>query len=232
MKRIFGAAAVVLAFATSSYAVPILQGKLVSTVDASDPTLWHVQVQVSSTGAGTDATDGGVSGAQFDLISKKTGASSAVAAGAGPLAGKSKINWAISSNDFSLTGPNRTDAIPALNPGNALYNGDGDLDSLGSSFGDNSHFSNATIGKSGFQTIATIDWNVPVGNFDTLDLVLIAPSYYDFSQTGNNFQGLYAAANVSTTGAVVSVVPEPASLALMGLGSLAAIGFIRRKNGR
>jgi hypothetical protein len=202
--------------------------QLVATKDATDPTLWHVAIQVQAQGTSA-AQGGGVAGMQFDVISKGTNISTPVPNGtSGANLNRVKTVYSIQAADFGvLRIPDKLNATPANNQLGAAfapyYVDDGDLDALGGSFADsNQSQSNTTLGMNGFQTIATEDWTVPIGQSEGLSLLVVAPLYYDFSATATNGLVAYTTINNgATTAPIVINFPEPASFVLMGLGSLA-----------
>jgi len=233
MRKVLGAVAIVMLSALAANASTI-SGKLISTQDGVDPTIWHVGVWVNLGATTSDPTDGGISGVQFDILSDGTGKSASVAAApSGPNFGKSKITWAPAlSTGFTLVTPAKRDAVPADNSSNNKYNGDGDLDAVFGSFFDTGNFANTVIGKDQYALLATEDWTIPVNQGDHLSLVLIAPTYYDFTATGSNFQRSVTAAPVidnSGTNGNIGVVPEPASIALLGMGVVGLVAVARRR---
>jgi hypothetical protein len=236
MRKILSVTAIVLCSALVAQASTLtLNGKLIGQQDATNPLLWHIAVMVQSIGT-TDgfiesgATDGGLASLQFDIISVGTGnMTPAQQSVSGPNTTKVKTVYALSSADFGTERlPDRKDATPASDPGNhgTLYNSDGDLDSLGGLLSDSGlGYANTTVGRNGFQTIATEDWlmNTAV-SAETLKLIFGGPGYYDFgsSHANTNFLVAYAAVN---DGETFIIGPEPTSLTLAFLAALGIVVF-------
>jgi hypothetical protein len=209
-----------------------LTGKLIQQQDATNPLLWHMTVQVQSTGTTDSApgtADGGVASVQFDIISVGTGNAAPVQQSiSGPNSTKVKTVYSLSSSDFGTERlPDRMDATPASDPGNhgTLYNSDGDLDALGGLLSDSGlGYANTTVGRSGFQTIATEDWlmNSPT-SLETLELIFGAPRYYDFGSghADTNFLVAYAVVNDGET----PTSPEPTGLVLAFSAALGLAAF-------
>jgi hypothetical protein len=204
-----------------------LTARLVSVQDAADPALWHVAIQVQSSNTTAGNADGGVSSFYFDVLSDGHGKSAPVPF-VPPNPGYNKVRTVfdpvITGGGFATFPPTPRDAIPADNAGNAKYDADGDFDAVFGGFFDSGNFGNTTVGKNGFQTIATEDWTVPVGQRDFLSLVIVGPEYYDFNFFGLNksgvpFQVPYSQLSVAQ-GDFIGV-PEPTSLALTGFGCIA-----------
>lgn len=239
MRKVLSVAAIVLCSALASQASTLtLTGKLVPTQDAVNPQLWHIAIQVQSTGttdspAGT--ADGGVASVQFDLISMGTNnATPAQQTATPPNNTKVKTAYALSASDFGTERlPDRKDATTASDPGNhgTLYNSDGDLDALGGLLSDSGlGYANTTVGRSGFQTIATEDWLLnTTQSVETLKLVFGGPGYYDFGDSHASTNFLVAYSSVVDGQTATISVPEPASLALMGFGAIGLVMGLRAR---
>jgi hypothetical protein len=232
MRKVLSLTAIVLCSTSVAQASTLtLTGRLVPIEDAVNPLLFHIAVQLQSTGT-TDgftesgATDGGVASVQFDIVSVTTGEISPVQQSvSGPNSTKVKTVYALSSADFGTERlPDRKDATPASDPGNhgALYNSDGDLDALGGLLSDSGlGYTNTTVGRNGFQTIATEDWLLTSFNSSGgWKLVLGGPGYYDFGSGHANTNFLVAYSVVNDGPAII--FPEPNGFAL---AFLAAFGF-------
>jgi hypothetical protein len=242
MRKVLSVAAIVLCSALVSQASTLtLTGKLVPTQDASNPLLWHVAIQVQSTGT-TDGSvetpgtnDGGVASVQFDLISVGTNNTTpAQQTTTPPNNTKVKTVYAVSSSDFGTERlPDRKDATPASDPGShgTLYNSDGDLDALGGLLSDSGlGYANTSVGRNGFQTIATEDWLMNTAtSLETLKLVFGGPGYYDFGSGHANTNFLVAYSSVQDGQTALIGAPEPASLGLMGLGAIGLVMGLRAR---
>jgi hypothetical protein len=252
MPKQFFAAAIVLSCAVAAQASTLtLNAKLVSTQDASNPLLFHVAVQVQSLGT-TDGSiespgtaDGGLATMQFDVISAGSGggitstpfASAPVQQSpSGPSSSKVKTAFTLNVSDFgTLRLPDRVDATPARDPGShpTLYNSDGDFDALGGEIADTGlNYSNTSVGRNGFQTVATEDWQLASFNTpDHLELVVAGAGYYDFGNSHSNTNFLVGYAVVNTSGANLGM-PEPSSFVLISLGLLLSAGTLKRHRSR
>jgi len=191
---------------------------IVTPVNTPNTGLYNVQLQARATGTGTPGQgDGGLSDLQFNISSNGAGLSNAVAAGTGPLAGKSKITWELPAGAFSQVNPNRSDLAPA----------DGDQDVVGGAFFDSNNFTKTDLGVGAFAPIATLQFQL-TGSAG--DLVHITPSnvqYYDFvNGTSPNFRNTFA--TINSVDAVLPAIPEPATLSLAGLGMLSLVARRRR----
>jgi len=239
MRKILAVAVLVVLSASLAQASNI-SAKLLATQDGTDKTLWHVAVQVQSEGTNSDAAHGGgVAGMQFDITSLGAGKATPLPNGAsGANLNRVKTTWALGAGDFGvLRVADKANALPAANQLGAnfaqFYADDGDLDAMGGSFADsNGSQSNVTIGLGAFQTIATQDWSIPVGTIDTLNLMVVAPTYYDLTASATNGFGNYTTTNNGATTPVsiqIGAVPEPATLALMSFGVVGLIAVARRR---
>jgi hypothetical protein len=242
-------AIVVLSVASAQGSTLTLNAQLVVTPDFSGVSpVWHVAIQVQSIGT-TDGSiefplsgDGGLAATQFDVISSGSasgvtsvpGASSPVQQA--PSSSKVKTVFSLSSSDFAtLIRPDRVDATPLRDPGShpTLYNSDGDLDALGGGIADSAlGYTLTDVGRNGFRTIATEDWQLTNPSIpDHLELVLAGAEYYDFGSGHQNTNFLVNYAAVNTSGANL-LIPEPGSFVLISLGALvSAVGILKRRNG-
>jgi len=180
--------------------------------------VYDVQIQGRATGtANAGQGDGGLSDLQFNITSNGTGKVNAVAAGVGPLAGKSKITWDPAvTGGFSTVNPNRSDAAPA----------DGDFDVVGGAFFDSNNFTKTDLAVGAFQTLATVQFTLAPGQNDVLHLTPSNVQYYDFiNGTSPNFRGTFA--TINSVDAPIPT-PEPATLSLVGLGMLSLAARRRR----
>jgi hypothetical protein len=208
------AAAVVVCLASSANAAS-MQLRLVAT-QVGTTTTWDVAVQ-----AQTDTPEG-IKGFQFDILSEGNGLTAPLAA---VPPSKANITWNVAG--FSFINPNKVDAAAPAYPGDA----DTDHDALGASFSDPNNFNNLAVGVGGWTTVATEKWVMTSANaVDFLVPYVIGAQYYDFTTgTAPGFAFAYPAQNVTTTGAQVGLVPEPASLVLVGLCAPALAFVIRRR---
>lgn len=228
---LIAAAGLGLMAAGSAHAAAICTAQLLVQPTA-DPTIFNVIVQAKADGT-PSAGDGGISGMQFDILSVDVPGlkvSPVPLAPSGPNFGKVATTFNISG--FSTQNPLKQDATPAVNPAaNPPYVGpDGDFDALGGSFFDTGSFTNETVGKSGFQNIATEQWSVPAGSAgDHLRLYVVSPTYYDNSASSSNFQKNFDSATVVGGDVVIGggAVPEPTLM--LTLASLGGLGLIRRR---
>jgi len=235
MRKILGIAVVAVLMAGSVEASTI-QARLVATADATAGT-WNVAIQyrTSQTTNGSGG-DGGLAGAQFDILSVGHNKSNGKPIGpTGPNFTKVVNTWdAAFQSGFNLSGPAKQDALPAQNPGNALYDNDGDFDSLGTSVSDPTAGSNKyqlgyNLTGNNWQTVATQQFVLvdPLGS-DSLQLVIKGPLYYDFNNTAQNFQTAFTTVDAGSP-VVIGAVPEPTSIALLAMGGVGAVVVARRR---
>jgi len=205
---------------------------MTATPVAGQPGVFDVNVFANTTGTQTDGFDGGLAGFQFDILSDGTSKCAPLAAGGGPLAGKTKTTFSPTvATNFSTLTPQKTDATPAQNPTAVPpYVADTDLDAPGGSFSD-SGFKKIDFGVGNTpQLIATEQWQLINGaTGDTLRLYIVGPTYYNDGATATNFQTNYLPGQfASGTQTVAITVPEPASIGLLA-GLVGFVGARRRK---
>jgi hypothetical protein len=205
-----------------------LNAKLEASPDPMTSGLWHVSVFVQSLG-NTDSGnqgDGGVAGLVVDMISTGVGRSAPVqAAATAPNSRRAKTTFNLSVDEFGTQfRPFLLDATPAYDDTNQplLYNADGDLDAIGGYFFDSNYtYANTTVGRNGFQSVFTVDWQLTSpGIQDHLEIAIAndGAEYYDLASSHSRAHFLSQYAAIHTMGIDIGPVPEPTSLALMTLG--------------
>jgi hypothetical protein len=207
-RALFGVAMVTAGTAVRAAPMGTLDLRLVATAaNTPDTGLYNIQIQARATGTGTAGQgDGGLSDLQFNITSNGAGKATSVAAGTGPLAGKSKVTWDPAvTGAFSTVNPNRSDAAPA----------DGDQDVVGGAFFDSNNFTKTDLAVGAFQTIATVQFQLLIPSAG--ETVHITPSngqYYDFvNGVAPNFRNTFAKINTADAS---FPTPEPTSLVFAG----------------
>lgn len=233
VRTLLASAVAALGLATAAHASTIFV--TLNAVDTGTTALlngvtakvWNVEVY-AKTDQGETAPgngDGGIRGFQFDILSATDSlvATSGIAPQAGVPATRAQTTFSAPAG-YTTFFPQRVDA--GATNGYATDT-DTDFDAIGGSLSDPAlSASSFDLGK-GFSAgqlgtkIATEVWQA-VGN-QQLNLFVKGPTYYDFTNTGNGSQSNFATvvANGVTLG--TGTVPEPTSLAAIGLAGLAAL---------
>jgi len=217
MRSLIAAAGVALAGSMAANAAVITMS-LVPVVDAGDSTLYHVGVY-AKTDTGIDK---GIAGLQFDVLSLGNGLSTSIEDVDDPGNVKNAFAGKANGSGFSRVPPQFADASTVAYPTDV----DADKDAIGGSFFTTA--TTATAARNNIGTgaspdlICTIDWRLNNANFpDSLRVFAVGPQYYT-GATGTkvNFDSaVFGTATLPPTGSV----PEPTSLAVLGLGALAAV---------
>jgi len=213
MKKIFVTVAVVGILALTANAQTSLALKLEADAVASGNN-YDVRIYAQVTGTGTDE---GLADTQFTISSSTTtGVTDSVEQSPPPSSGNVKNTWAapIAAN-FTTMSPLYQDV-----------GGDSDMDAFQAAFTDMQAYTNLTVGQGGWTLLATQTWKMNADQHAWLDIDVSPISrHFDWGVADPYKSGFDS---VSGQGVTVGV-PEPATMALLGVGGVLTLLKRRRR---